>query len=106
MNIRVVLYDIIARRSLDSQTAITWGPWAPTQAWGMGEQDAGVNIGNNAYLGSTPFQSPQFTTYFKVLKATLQLMAPGQTHVHRINSFKSIVSFANSLTAANNLSIL
>ena len=56
MNIRVVLYNIIARRSLDSQTAITWGPWAPTQAWGMGEQDTGVNVGNNPYLGCTPFQ--------------------------------------------------
>ena len=31
-----------------------------------------------------PFQSSQFTTYFKVLKATHQLLAPGQTHVHRI----------------------
>ena len=63
-------------------------------------------VNNNAYLGSTPFQSPQFMTYFKVLKATHQLMAPGQPHVHRINRFKSIVSFANALTAANNLSIL
>ena len=52
-------------------------------AWSFGEQDEGVASNNASVLGSTPFQSSQFTTYFKVLKATHQLMAPGNTHVHR-----------------------
>ena len=30
------------------------------------------------------FQSPMFVQYFKVLKATHILMAPGQTHCHQI----------------------
>ena len=84
MNTRVVLYDIIARRSVDSQTSLNVGVWMPSQAWATGEQNEGVSANNNILIGSTPFQSSQFTTYFKVLKATHQLMAPGQTHIHRI----------------------
>ena len=84
MNVRVILYDIIARKNLDSQTALTWGAWAPNQAWVSGEQDEGAAATNSSVIGSTPFQSSLFTTYFKVLKATHQLMAPGQTHVHRL----------------------
>ena len=83
MNVRVILYDVIARKNLDSQTAITWGNWSPNQAWSAGEQDEGAAATNCSVIGSTPFQSSVFTTYFKVLKATHQLMAPGQTHVHR-----------------------
>ena len=49
-----------------------------------GEHNEGVAATNATIIGSTPFQSSQFTTYFKVLKATHQLLAPGQTHVHRI----------------------
>ena len=84
VNVRVILYDIICRRDLDSQTAISWGPTNPTVAWDTGYQDAGATLANAKNLGSTPFQSPLFTDYFKVLKATHILMAPGQTHVHRI----------------------
>ena len=39
---------------------------------------------NATIIGSTPFQASQFTTYFKILKATHQLMAPGQIHIHRV----------------------
>ena len=84
MNTRVILYDIIARRTIDSQTALNTGPWMPSTAWSVGEYNETVgSAANNTVIGSTPFQSSQFTTYFKVLKATHQLMAPGQTHVHR-----------------------
>ena len=68
---------------MDSQTSITWGAWSLNQAWVAGEQDEGVAATNSAIIGSTPFQSSLFMTYFTVLKATHQLMAPGQTHVHR-----------------------
>ena len=83
MNVQIILYDIIAQRSLDSQTNLNFGAWAPNQAWVSGEQDEGSTATNNSLIGSTPFQSTLFTTYFKVLKATHQLMSPGQTHVHR-----------------------
>ena len=84
MNTRVILYDIIARRSLDCQIATTYGSWCPSIAWATGEQNEGVASTNSTIICSTPFQSSQFTTYFKVLKATHQLLAPGKTHVHRI----------------------
>ena len=86
MNVCVIRYDIIARKNLDSQSAIAWGAWAPNQAWAVGEQDESVAATNSSIIGSTPFQSSLFTTYFKVFKATHQLMAPGQTHVHRTSS--------------------
>ena len=82
MNVRVILYDIIARKNLDSQTNLTWGSWAPNIVWSTGEQNEGVAATNATIIGSTPFQSSQFMTYFKVLKAPHQLMAPGQTHSH------------------------
>ena len=84
MNFRVILYDIIARRNIDSQTSLNWGVWAPTYAWQLGEQDEGSAALNATIIGSTPFQASLFTTYFKVLKATHQLMAPGQTHVRAL----------------------
>ena len=67
---------------MDPQTSITLGAWAPNQAWVAGEQDEGAAATNSGVIGSTLFQSSLFTAYFKVLKATHQLMAPGQTHVH------------------------
>ena len=36
VNVRVILYDIIVRKHIDSQTALTWGAWAPNQAWSAG----------------------------------------------------------------------
>ena len=49
-----------------------------------GEQDEGAAATDCRAIGSAPFQSSRFTTYFKILKTTHQLIAPGQTHVHRI----------------------
>ena len=57
---------------------------APNMPWSMGGQEEGVASTNAAVLDSTTFQSFLFTTYFKVLKATHQLMAPGETHFHQI----------------------
>ena len=101
MNVRVILYDIIARQDMFSETSLTWGNWAPNQAWASGEQDEGAAATNAAVLGSTPFQSSLFTTYFKVLKATHQLMAPGQTHVHRVKFSPNKVLLGERYNYAN-----
>ena len=29
MNVNVIIYDIIARQDINSETALNWGPWAP-----------------------------------------------------------------------------
>ena len=69
MNVRVTVYGIIARQTIDSST-----------------------LAAAKQLGSTPFQSLMITQSFKVVNATHILIVPGQTLViessfHLINFF-------------------
>ena len=57
VNTRVILNDIIPRKSLDSQIAPTYCSWCSTIAWATSEQDEGTTSSNNTVIGSTPFQS-------------------------------------------------
>ena len=59
LNVRVILYDLIAQKNLDSQLPSTWGAWAPNQAWVAGEQDEGAAATKSSVIGYTPFQSAQ-----------------------------------------------
>lgn len=79
-NVKVIIYDIIARR--DAPTGGSVGD--PASAWADSYGDQGATDSNYTIVGTTPFSSLLFTTYFKVLKATHVLMSQGQSHVHRI----------------------
>ena len=46
LNVRVIHYDDIARKNLDSHSSAGWGSWAPNIAWSTGEQDEGVAATN------------------------------------------------------------
>lgn len=82
-NVRLTLYDIIARRDMDSSHSgqLT----APDYAWGNSYSDEGASNSDNLVIGSTPFSSDLFTQYFKVLKITHLDMSQGQTHTHRVH---------------------
>ena len=77
-NIKVQIYDIIARR--DQTVSSTC--FDPTNAFTLGLADEGTYTPSN--VGVLPFSSRIFTQYFKVCKVTHLLMSEGQTHVHRI----------------------
>ena len=79
------LYDIIARR--DQGTAFE----TPSEKWNNGVTDEG-NATNDTLPGTLPFNSREFTQFYKVLKVTSGLLSPGQCHTHKFkfNPFKSI----------------
>lgn len=77
-NVRVYIYDIIARRDLP--TGISF----PDGAWGAGYADEGGAASNDTIIGATPYSSDQFTQFFKVLKTTHVTLGQGQSHSHRI----------------------
>jgi hypothetical protein len=56
----------------------------PRTAWSQGETDAGAT--NMAIqVGCTPFSSPRFTQFFKVVKVTHVILPAGGTHEHRVH---------------------
>lgn len=79
-NVRVMLYDIIARRDLSAANVAN-----PDVAWRNSYADEGGANANWAVVGTTPFSSDLFTQYFKVLKVTHLSLGQGQLHSHRIH---------------------
>lgn len=80
-NVKIIIYDIIARRDAPSGSNVT----DPTAAWQHSYADEGASNANWNVIGTTPFSSQLLTNYFKVLKATHVILAQGQSHVHRIS---------------------
>lgn len=74
------IYDLIARHD-----QVETGPASePSLAWALGDSNAS---GTDAYRipGATPFSSPTFNQFFKVVKVHHLIMPAGSTHEHRIN---------------------
>lgn len=76
-NVRVYVYDVIARRDLNN---------VPTaaQGWTSGYADEGGADSNYQVVGTLPFSDDIFTQFFKVLKITHITLAQGQVHTHRV----------------------
>lgn len=80
-NVRIYIYDIIARR--DSQSNVN--TQNPDTAWKNSYADEGGANSNYSIVGSTPYSSDLFTQYFKVLKVTHLTLSQGQSHTHRVH---------------------
>lgn len=80
-NARIYLYDIIARR--DVQT----GYVDPTSVFQAGFADAstGGSAANYLVPGVTPFGNHRFTEWFKILQTTEIILSPGATHTHVVH---------------------
>ena len=96
-NVKVQIYDIIARRDISATT----GNYLPDLA--IQDSLADEGIVTKEQVGVLPFSCKIFTQYFKICKVTHLIMAEGQTHVHRIkftpnkvvNKELDIISSAN-----------
>jgi len=75
----LILYDVVARRDQYQGSESS-----PFQTWFNGNFDAGAS-GMIYQVGTTPFSSPQFTQYFKVVKVTHIILPAGGTHEHRVH---------------------
>lgn len=80
-NVRIAIYDIVARRDNSSASTVD----GPTDAFKNGLADQGGSASSYQVVGTTPFASSEFTSYFKVLKITHVILGAGQTHSHRIH---------------------
>ena len=79
-NTRLILYDIVARRDLQS------GVLSPLAAITSGFLDVFDGASSDyTTLGYTPFQNPRFTEFFKIVKMTHVILSQGQVHIHRIS---------------------
>jgi hypothetical protein len=82
-NVNLKLYDVICRKDLGSGSAVD-----PSSAWYNGITDnvttGTVSSVSSTNLGATPFMSPLFCQYFKVLKVTSIILAAGQSHHHYV----------------------
>jgi hypothetical protein len=74
------IYDVTCRH--DQQAAN--GASEPALAWALGDGNAGAA---NAYRtpGATPFSSPTFNQFYKVVKVHHVIMPAGSTHEHRVH---------------------
>ena len=78
-NVKVQIYDIIARRDISGGTS----NYLPDLAMQQSLADEGGTI-TKEQVGVLPFSCRVFTQFFKICKVTHLVMAEGQTHVHRI----------------------
>ena len=53
VNVHVILYNIITRQDINSETALNWGRLAPNRAWVLVEQDNDTALTNAAVLGQS-----------------------------------------------------
>nr|WAE42362.1 MAG: capsid protein [Cressdnaviricota sp.] len=79
-NVKVILYDIMARRDL----ATSGNLLNPYAAWSNSLADEGAANSNYNVPGALPYSSDLFTQYFKVVKCTHITLGQGQSHTHRI----------------------
>lgn len=90
-NTRMTLYDIVCRRDTTESN--------PVSAWNDGLLECtgtSANTRTSSNLNSTPFQSPEFCTKWKVVKRTVVQMALGQSHIHKVDiKFGSLISRDN-----------
>jgi len=84
--VRVDIYDIMS--SFMSCTSSNYSFYSPLTCWANGLSNQGL-IGTNTQietrLGSKPYDSDIFNTYYKVRKFTSIIIPFGRTHVHRFN---------------------
>lgn len=75
-NVELFIYDLVAKKD---------GSITPEGAWSGGLTDEGGNASYRNTVGISPFVSPQFNAYWKVLKKTRVVLGTGQSHCHYIN---------------------
>lgn len=86
VNARITLYDVLAKKDTDSVVS------NPYDAVSTGYNDIGNGASTDfTILGSTPFDTPRFTEYFKVLKTTEVVLSPGQCHVHKVHYAPNLI---------------
>lgn len=104
----VEIYDLVLKRDVLDLTTWTIGANTYTAVGDVGEYiRAGVNAGNGVapglnyheIIGSSPFDSQMFNTYFKVNKRTHVMLASGATHRHQ--SMLKINKVVNQAVAAS-----
>lgn len=94
---RGVLYDIVPRQDIYNTST---DPVNSVLAWGFGSiEQSGTNMPGQ--VGCTPFMSQKFVHYYKVLKITNVILAPGQTHYHRVTYKMNHVLHNTVLQQAN-----
>ena len=83
-DIVIDIYDIVARRDQPSGTDNSSPAYPPVSAWSLGTLDSGGNVFDYQTAGSKPFQSPLFTTLYKVERITNVCIPTGAFHEHKI----------------------
>lgn len=77
-NSSLIIYDIIARRDISTVSKNQ----SPAIAWSYGiDQSGGANT-DYTVVGSTPWESPMFNTFYKVVQKTPISLSPGELHRH------------------------
>lgn len=81
--VHMTLYDVMCRRDLTTSSTAEANYVNPNAAWVQGSIDAG-NSGAFQIVASTPFQTPGFTEYWKIVKITDVDLHSGGHHRHRV----------------------
>ncbi len=78
----LTLYDVVSRRDINTADANK----DPVVCWYNGLTDTGISgTLMQVQVGNTPFSSPKFCQFYKVLRVTHIILPAGGTHDHRVN---------------------
>lgn len=84
--VRMQIYNYVPKRDIYT------GAGAPgvidantgSSSWDIGLSSQGLGGGSNTVVGQTPFGSEMFCRFFTIVKITNVVLAPGQTHYHKV----------------------
>lgn len=82
-NTRVIIYDVVYRKDITNDSS--GGSGFTNTLITDGINNVGGSGTGYQVIGTTPFDAPAFTEYCKVIKTSNIVLAPGQTHYHRVN---------------------
>lgn len=100
VNARITIYDVLARRD----SGIFSGGTNPLTIFQQGFADnSGGAAANYLVPGTTPYDNPRFTQWFKILKNTSVILSPGAVHSHVVHYAPSKM-FSHEITSYSNTS--
>lgn len=105
--VRITLYNYVPKKDIYGTNASgVVDASSGSNAWFLGLQHQGISGSSvNQVVGQTPFGSEMFCHFFTITKVTNIVLAPGQTHYHRVN-FSPNKVISNELLQQGNLNLI
>lgn len=85
-NMLMHIYDCVPRKNIEQEDTTLWSPIGTWAQMSVGDTTGTADTVTYTNIGSTPFDSPTFTRFYKITKVTKLIVAQGCCHVHKVRT--------------------